>query len=72
MRRAVGARLPGHRAPGTQRGRFLLRPYRPTYALPGGLDRDAQLALGAGVVAINVLVYGVVMRRRRTRSSQAR
>jgi hypothetical protein len=31
---------------------------------PAGLTRDVQLALGAVVIAVNLLVYGLVLRRR--------
>ena len=36
---------------------------------PEGLTRPVQVALGAGVVAFNLIVYGVVHRRRRLRST---
>src|SRR5687767_7345444 len=32
---------------------------------PTGLTRELQLALGVGVLAINALVYGMLLRRRR-------
>lgn len=32
---------------------------------PTGLTRGVQLALGAGVLLVNALVYGVLLRRRR-------
>lgn len=32
---------------------------------PEGLTRPVQVALGAGVLAFNLIVYGVVLRRRR-------
>ena len=32
---------------------------------PTGLTRELQLALGVGVLAINAVVYGVLLRRRR-------
>ena len=42
---------------------------------PAGLTREAQLLLGAGVVAMNILVYGFVLirwvRRRRLRNVSA-
>ena len=34
---------------------------------PAGLTRSTQLVLGAAVVAINLAVYGLVLRRRRRR-----
>ena len=34
---------------------------------PGGLTRNVQLALGAGVLALNAIVYGVAWRRARGR-----
>jgi hypothetical protein len=35
---------------------------------PDGLTRGVQLALGAGVIAINLAVYAVVLRRSRARA----
>ena len=32
---------------------------------PTGLTREVQLALGVGVLALNAVVYGVLLRRRR-------
>jgi hypothetical protein len=34
---------------------------------PDGLTRDAQVVIGAGVIAVNVAVYAWSLRRRRTR-----
>lgn len=36
---------------------------------PDGLTRTTQIALGTGVVAFNLIVYGVVHRRRRSGST---
>ncbi len=36
---------------------------------PDGLTRTIQIALGTGVVAFNLIVYGVVHRRRRSGST---
>ncbi len=36
---------------------------------PDGLTRPVQVALGAGVLAFNLIVYGVVHRRRRSGST---
>jgi hypothetical protein len=34
---------------------------------PSGLSRGVQLVLGASVIGINLVIYGIVMRRRRRR-----
>jgi hypothetical protein len=39
---------------------------------PAGLTREAQLVIGAGVVAINVAAYGFVLRARRTKKKPLR
>jgi hypothetical protein len=39
---------------------------------PAGLTREAQLVIGAGVVAINVVAYGFVLRARRTKKKPLR
>ena len=36
---------------------------------PGGLTRSIQIALGIGVVIINLVAYGWVLHRRRTKKS---
>ena len=32
---------------------------------PGGLTRDAQVAIGVGVILLNAVIYALVLRRRR-------
>ncbi len=54
------------------RGDFVARYILPTL-YPEGLTRETQLLLGAVVVTLNVLVYGIVLQlRRRARLSSRR
>jgi hypothetical protein len=38
---------------------------------PSGLTRDLQLALGIGVIVVNVVIYSLVWRRRRVRAGSS-
>lgn len=39
---------------------------------PSGLTREMQIALGAGAILLNVMVYGWVVRRRRRPDAESR
>ena len=52
-------------------GDFVAR-YLVPVIYPEGLTREAQIVLGILVVAVNVAVYGLVLRRRQQKSSTSR